>query len=118
MLKVFMVVVCLAVIGAGVFMGFFADDFYSGKETFHTEQEYTLFKEAMSSPNVRINTMRSLSSEPPIIVDFVIRAPNDEVFPYGKKDNSLQPGGCILAGLGFVALCFVLFYNPKQEGVK
>lgn len=113
-MKGFMIGFCLVVMGAGLFLGFFSDDSYSGKETFRTEQEYTLFKEAISSPDVHIQSMQSLSSEPPIVVNFQIMTPRDEAFPYGKKDEALQPSGCLLASVGFVGLCFVLFYNPKQ----
>ena len=113
-MKGFMVFILLVMIGFGIYLGVFMNDLYNGKETFRTEEEYTLFKETISSPDIDIINMQSLSSKPPIIVNFTIRTPSDNLFPYGKKDGVRQPGGYVVALVGFAGLLFVLIYNPKQ----
>jgi len=107
-MKWFLVLLCVAVMVLGLFVEVFAPHSYSGKETFHTEQEYTLFKEAVASSDVHIHRMQSLSSEPPIIVNFVITVSRDVAFPYGKRGNPMQPLGYGMIGLSFVGLYFVL----------
>jgi hypothetical protein len=111
-------VMMLGVIGVGIFMGFFARDTYIGKETFRTEQEYTVFKEAVSNSTVSIESIQSLASVPPIVVNFQLTVPRDEVFPYGKKNNEGRMGGYILCGVGLIGLCVILFVPCKKEEDK
>ena len=83
--------------------------FYEGKVVFETEAEYTAFKVAVGDTEVRINEMMVLSSEPPIVAEFIIEAPKSLDFQYGKKGglpsgwpfNALlgAGGACLLIGL-------------------
>ena len=113
-MKGFAIFVSLIVVVAGAWMGVFSEDSYSGKETFRTEQEYTLFKEVLSNPDIYIISMQSLSSDPPIVATFELTTPKDMEFPYGEKDNAQRPLGYILAVIGFAGLLVVLIYSPEQ----
>jgi len=114
MKKVSLSILCLGVIFLGVMTGFFWSVSYIGKETFRTQQEYTDFKEAVSNPEINIVNMQSLSSEPPIVVSFDVEVPPKVVFAYGVKDKAQLPAGCFLSIVGFAALWWVLFIDPKQ----
>jgi hypothetical protein len=62
---------------------------YCGKVIFTSEQEYSKFKQTLIDTNANWNSngMSVLSSAPPIIVDFDVKVPSNEKFPYGNRDE-------------------------------
>jgi hypothetical protein len=82
---------------------------YSGKVVFNTEEEYTKFKQDISDENIKIVDVKSLSSAPPIVVDFEVETQHDYLFNYGnlRKDANGNRGVIIAGG---VAISFVLIF--------
>ena len=88
----------IALIGGGVFWGTilagYGQDTYGGVIVANTEEEYSQFKQELAdTPILAINELDTLSSSPPIIVNFSIEVPYGYQFPYGKIspfDNSLH----------------------------
>ena len=80
--------------------------FYEGKVVFETEAEYTAFKVAVGDTEVRINEMMVLSSEPPIVAEFWIEAPDSLDFQYGKR--GILPSGDIFSSLLATGLAFLV----------
>ena len=58
---------------------------YSGKAVFSTESEYRQFKTFVANEKVIVRDIGVLSSEPPIVVTFLVRCPQDMNFPYGNR---------------------------------
>jgi hypothetical protein len=81
---------------------------YTGKEVFQTEQEYTAFKDAVVASDASIVGTSSLSSSPPIIIEFHVTTDHTAVpFPYGTKqgDDLWQIGMLIvILGAGTVSI--------------
>lgn len=89
---------------------------YDGKLIFNTIEEYAEFKKAIGNPLVTDFTAQTLSSEPPVIVQFAaISTPSYEL-PYGnqqtysKYDNSigiefLLAVGLVFALFGLLLIC-------------
>jgi len=80
------------VIAIGLFCGLAipvilnADNSYSGKVTFYSENEYRDFKLELikSNANWSNENIAVLNNEPPIFVQFSISVPQGYDFPYGK----------------------------------
>jgi len=81
---------------------------YTGTEVFRLETEYTAFKEVMTSPELTIEEVQTLSSAPPILVDFHVQAPKGLDFPYGKRSGLPFNDGLFgsFFALGIVACLF------------
>ena len=58
---------------------------YTGKEVFYTIEEYQMFKEFLIQKGIRIEDMKALSSEPPILVSYEIIVPVDIPMPYSYE---------------------------------
>lgn len=73
---------------------------YSGTVIFETKAEYANFKRSLVSDNIHIRGLTEVSSESPIMINFRVRIPHGETFPYGNEvDNScllLFPAGLFL----------------------
>lgn len=116
------------VIGLGLVIGVFlllsfGSNYYNGKMTFSTEQEYTQFKIALSNPAVSYEPtdLSVLSSAPPIIVSFSgIAVSQDATFPYGHDTSSrvyTSVGLIVVGGLFFVfSLLQFIFVQKQPEG--
>ena len=77
---------------------------YEGKEVFQTAKEYGSFKAVVGMSEVTIREIFVLSSEPPIVVDYLVEAPKSLGFPYGKRN--LLPSSnlfSLLFALGLVS---------------
>ena len=79
---------------------------YLGKAVFETEAEYVAFKVAVGDTEVHINEMMVLSSEPPIVAEFWIEAPDSLDFQYGKR--GILPSGDIFSSLLATGLAFLV----------
>jgi len=69
----------------------YVDYEYSGKEVFNTEQEYTAFKTELGRDDVQIWSISSLSSSPPIIVEFIAHVDGELEYrlPYGTERKTV-----------------------------
>jgi len=101
----------LALVALAVLL--FASPFvYEGKVRFDTTTEYTAFKEAVAQEHVKIYMIESLSSEPPIIVNFSIAVPRTQVFTYGKRVYTpLVVPAVMIGGVGVLFLA--MFFREK-----
>lgn len=74
---------------AGVFISLTLDaynhDVYTGKLLL-TNQEYYIFKEALTQPSVVVNSVTSLSSDNPY-VGFTVTVPRGYNFEFGEKST-------------------------------
>ena len=117
-MKYLSMLVMLAVMMVGIILGFFNPIEYSGKEVFYSEQEYVEFKEIVGARDVHITEMITLSSAPPIVVQYKVLIPRGMGFPYGEEDKVAPIVGYILAiiGLaGFIATLCTSFYKSKDN---
>ena len=55
---------------------------YSGQVVFNTEKDYSTFKVYLAQPEVTINDIQVLASEPPILVKYDITIPRSMEFLY------------------------------------
>ena len=85
---------------------------YAEKIVLRSEAEYVEFKEIVGNPDVDIESMMVLSSEPPIVIDFVVYAPTELYFPYADKPEhkylplvSLLGVTVIVVGIYLVVSC-------------
>ena len=75
---------------------------YGGKVVFETEEEYSDFKRAVGDDVVDIRDIMTLSSEPPVVVDFEVRVPYDYSFGYGDRSEDTSD-----IHLGYVVNVFI-----------
>lgn len=99
-MKWFILLICLMVLVVGIWTAFFRDFIYSGKEVFQTESSYREFKESIAIPDVKLEDIIVLSSEPPIIVEFTVTVGRDISLNYGHKDNTPLITGLLLIVTG------------------
>lgn len=108
----------VGLLGLVVSLGFLRGDSarytYSGTEVFRTESEYTAFKEAVAHPEVSIKEVQTLSSAPPILVDFVMEILKGLDFQYGERSG--LPTGDGLFGNVFIT-GLILFLAPLLVGL-
>lgn len=90
--KTFIVIGVLIFI-AGLFLCIFCNTpsgiASKGRLLFETEQEYTDFKCTLANPDIIIDDMTVLSSDPPIIIDFSVTRPLDTIFDYGDTHTTI-----------------------------
>lgn len=72
------------------------DVYFTGKEVFQTQEDYSAFKLEVAKQTCQIQKVAVLSSEPPIVVDFRVRVPYDYEFPYGKYDGTTNSWSCLI----------------------
>ncbi|KKN44546.1 hypothetical protein LCGC14_0692260 [marine sediment metagenome] len=65
-----------------------AEYIYDGKVVLRSEAEYVEFKEIVGRPDVGIEKMMVLSSEPPIVIVYRVIVPDDVYFPYEEKNET------------------------------
>jgi len=88
---------------------------YSGQVVFYTEKDYSTFKVYLAQPEVTINDIQVLASEPPILVKYAITTPRNMEFPYtyysvkSMEDNdALIITYAVLSSLGAVGILISL----------
>lgn len=83
---------------------------YTGKVVFESESEYSQFKVAVGHPDVDINEIDVLSSDPPIVVRFDISTPYNMDFNYGTTQGN--NGQAVLIGIWYFSLIgiFLIFF--------
>ena len=59
---------------------------YSGQVIFRTEADYTAFKDYLSQPEVTLDEIQALTSEPPILVKYKVDVPRSWKFPYSYSN--------------------------------
>ena len=85
-------IVCLlgGIVG-GIYIHQHEDIYYEGKEVFTSQEDYSDFRVEIVREEVEIVNLVVLSwGEPPVVVAFEVRVPNDYPFPYGGRG----PGAC------------------------
>ena len=100
----------IALLVFGIFMvcgGGVEDNRYQGTEVFNSEQDYIKFKEAIVDNEAKIIKAEVLSSTPPIIVSYDIKAKD---FPYGEE----QKDG-IYFGAMLIIFSIVLWLGIRKE---
>jgi hypothetical protein len=91
---------------------------YHGKEIFQTTEAYQDFKAKMSMEEVDIQDVQTLNSELPIVVQFVVYAPNGLDFPYGQKTPltaEIIHLGYLFIGTALLLTSFIFFLKEKEE---
>jgi large-conductance mechanosensitive channel len=88
------------------------DDYYSGKEVFTTEEQYTKFKQSLVDSNAKWETkdMQVLSSDPPIIVSYKVGVEKGQAFPYGGFIND-RLHFSIFAGVMFLMVMTIIYVS-------
>jgi hypothetical protein len=119
-MKLFLIMLGMMVLimGVAVTVDSNINNYYTGKITFNTEQEYSQFKTVLSDKDVTYQPeqISVLSSEPPIIVSFKdIKAASKYEFDYGERNNGRMISGCILMGVGIIFIIVVLVIGRKEK---
>ncbi len=86
-----------------------------GKLVFETEQEYGQFKRAVGQDGIEIDSILVLSSDPPIVVDFMVTRDAGIQFAYGEERVNnvngfdylamLAGAGVLVVVYGIISLC-------------
>lgn len=95
---------------------------YGGDVTFDLEKDYECFKGYLMQPEVEIEEIQILASEPPIWVKYQVQIPRELPFPYsydskGCVTGTRGTGYCAMVAFGFLASLFSGFLLFTKEGV-
>lgn len=90
---------------------------FSGQEIFESEEEYSKFKTALTETSWDLDYVKTLSSKPPILVDFWNVEDPTHQFPYGKESTSWEGFNTFLVVMGGLALfvALVILLAEAQE---